>query len=214
MTGTTEETVLYRDGIEIVDSGTAKHKKWKIADRSLITYGTFGPILRLAQDVLATPASLTWTRWEHDGGRKTAVFYYAVPAQKSRYDAWGCCLPDGDGTNGFSLVVPFHGEVSIDPASGAVVRVEALADLGGFVPLLRSDIVVEYGPVEIGGKTYICPVKSVSVMTSRSIIFLREWDEGFRTFGPYATTMNDISFDSYHVFRSESRVLTGYKPVE
>ena len=30
------------------------------------------------------------------------------------------------------------------------------ADLQGFVPLDRSDIMVEYGPVEIGGKTYIC----------------------------------------------------------
>jgi hypothetical protein len=96
--------------------------------------------------------------------------------------------------------------------SGAVVRLKAIADLGPFVPLLRSDIVVEYGPVEIGGKTYLCPVKSVSVMTSRSVAFLKEWDEGFRTFGPYATTMNDITYDSYHLFRAESRMLTGVNP--
>ena len=206
---TAEEIVLYRDGKEIVDLGAAGHKRQKIADRSLITYGTFGPILRLAQDVLATPATLAWARWEQDAGRKRAVFYYTVPAQKSRYDAWGCCFPDGDGTKGFNLIVPHHGEVSIDPVSGAVVRVEALADLGAFAPLLRSDIVVEYGPVEIGGKTYMCPLKSVSLMTSRSIMFLREWDEGFRTFGPYATTMNDITFDRYHVFTAESRMLAG-----
>jgi hypothetical protein len=55
----------------------------------------------------------------------------------------------------------------------------------------------------------MCPVKSVSVITSRSIMFFREWDEDFRTFGPYATTMNDIIFDSYHVFRAESRILVG-----
>ena len=49
-------------------------------------------------------------------------------------------------------------------------------------------------------------------MTSRSVMTFREWDEGFRTFGPYATTMNDITFDSYHVFRAESRILVGINP--
>jgi hypothetical protein len=86
---------------------------------------------------------------------------------------------------------------------------EAKADLTGFVPLARSDITVEYGPVEIGGKTYLCPVKSISLMRSKAVVLLKQWDEGFRTYGPYATTMNDISFDNYHVFRAESRVLTG-----
>ncbi len=46
-------------------------------------------------------------------------------------------------------------------------------------------------------------------MRSRSVAFLREWDEGFKTYGPYATRMNDISYDSYHLFRAESRILTG-----
>jgi hypothetical protein len=40
-------------------------------------------------------------------------------------------------------------------------------------------------------------------MTSRSVAFLKEWDEGFRTLGPYATTMNDITYDSYHLFSSQ-----------
>ena len=209
---TGNETVVYRDGREFVDSEAANHKKQKMKDRSLVTYGTFGPILKLAQDVFAMPATLTWVRWEQDTGSKRAVFRYSVSAQKSRYDAWGCCLPDGDGTSRFDMIAPYHGEVAIDPMSGAVVRLEAIADLGAFTPLLRSDIAVVYGPVEIGGKTYMCPVKSVSVMTSRSVMFLREWDEGFRTYGPYATTMNDITFDSYHLFKAESRILVGVNP--
>jgi hypothetical protein len=155
---------------------------------------------------------LIWARWEQDAGSKRAVFRYAFPVQKSRYEAWGCCLPDGDGANDFDMIVPYHGEVAIEPLSGAVVRLVAMADLGAFTPLLRSDIAVAYGPVELGGQTYICPVKSVSVMTSRSVTFLREWDEGFRTYGPYATTMNDITFDSYHMFKAQSRMLVGVNP--
>ena len=154
---------------------------------------------------------MAWARWEQDAGNPKAVFRYSVQSRTSRYNVWGCCLPEGDGTNGFDLIVPYDGEVSIDPVSGAVVRLEAIADLGPFVPLLRSDIVVEYGPVEIGGKTYVCPVKSVSVMTTRSVAFLKEWDEGFRNFGP---TNNDerhhlrqLSFVS-----SQSRMMTGVNP--
>jgi hypothetical protein len=71
---------------------------------------------------------------------------------------------------------------------------------------------IEYGSVEIGGNTYICPVRSVSILRARSVIVLTEWDESFRTFGPYATMLNDVTFDHYHAFRVEARVLTSSNP--
>jgi len=80
--------------------------------------------------------------------------------------------------------------------------------------MTRSDIMIEYGPVEIGGKTYVCPLRSVSIMRSRAIRIVSEWDEAFRSWGPYATMLNDVSFDGYHMFRSESRMLTGFTPGE
>jgi hypothetical protein len=39
-----------------------------------------------------------------------------------------------------------------------------------------------------------------------------EWDEGFRTYGPYLTMLNDISYEDYHMFRGESRMMTGFTP--
>ena len=74
----------------------------------------------------------------------------------------------------------------------------------------RSGIMIEYGPVDIGGKTYICPLRAVSIMRARSVRVLSEWGVAFRTYGPYATMLNDISFDRYHIFRSESHMLTGF----
>jgi hypothetical protein len=100
--------------------------------------------------------------------------------------------------------------VAVDPESGALLRLQLEADLQGFVPLNRSEIMIAYGPVEIGGKTYICPVRSVSIWRARSVPTLSEWDESFRTWGPYATMLNDISFDRYHMFRSESRLVPGF----
>jgi VWFA-related protein len=207
---TSKATVLYRNGAEVVSS-SGKDRQRDSNDHYLITYGTFGPLLSAASDAIAVPGGLSWGRWEKstNGGRR-AVFRYQIPAPKSRYKAGGCCLPDGNGTIGFSMRTGYHGEVAVDPESGALLRLVLKADLQGFVPLDRSEIMIAYGPVEIGGKTYICPVRSVSIWRARSVPTLSEWDESFRAWGPYATMLNDISFDQYHMFRSESRLIPGF----
>jgi hypothetical protein len=94
------------------------------------------------------------------------------------------------------------------------LRLQFQVDLKSTTPSSRSDIMVEYGPVEIGGKTYFCPLRSVSIVRGRSVRVLSEWDEAFRTWGPFATMLNDISFDQYHLFRSESHMLTDFKPTD
>ena len=205
-------TVLYRNGNEVVE---AKAKQRGKEDRYLFTYGTFGPLLRAVRDAIAAPGTLTWSRWEknEDGNGRSAVFRYVVPAQKSRYQAGGCCLPDGDGTIGFEKLTGYQGEIAIDPTSGAILRLTMQANLQGFVPLDRSDVMIVYRPVEIGGKTYICPVRSVSIWRARSVPTLWEWNEGFNTWGPYTTMLNDFIFDDYHMFRGQSRMLGDFTPV-
>src|SRR5207344_3100953 len=103
------------------------------------------------------------SRWERAPDGLHANFRYTVPAQRSLYQVWGCCLPDGDGLGGFQRLAGYHGQITIDPATGAVFRLQAEADLTGFPPVTRSDVMVEYGPVDIGGTTYIRPLKSVSI---------------------------------------------------
>ncbi len=207
-----KETVLYRDGNELADPGAGKRRKRKTNDPYLITYGTFGPILGIAQGAIASPGALTWSRWERSSDGPRAVFRYMVPAESSLFQADGCCLPDGYGTSGFEKQVGYHGEIAIDPASGAILRLQAEADLEGFPPVSRSSIMITYGPVEIGGKTFICPKRSVSFMRSRSVIMLMDEDEGFRTYGPYQTMVNDITYGDYHMSRAESRLLPGFNP--
>ncbi len=43
------------------------------------------------------------------------------------------------------------------------------------VALIRSQIMVEYGPEELGGKTYICPQRSAEISRGRSDRQLYEW---------------------------------------
>jgi hypothetical protein len=76
---------------------------------------------------------------------------------------------------------------------------------------------VEYEPVEIGGKTYICPRKSVSITTAVSPKFRTLCPGGVGVLtasdcspvaAPKDTAINDTVYDSYHVFRSEARIVT------
>lgn len=203
-------TVLYRNGKEVVDSIGAKGEKHEEGDGYLLTYGVFGPLLGAVTDAITS--GLTWNRWEQGRDGPHAVFVYKIPAEQSRYQVAACCLPDADGTSSFEESVGYHGEIAIDPTSGAILRLEVVADLKSTTPLVRSDIMIEYGPVEIGGKTYICPVRSVSISRGRSVTLLTEWDESFRTYGPYATMLNDVAFEGYHIFRAKSRMLTDFNP--
>ena len=205
-----KETVLYRNGQEVADTGTGKRKKRTAKDPDLITYGTFGPVLGFVHDAIAAPGVLTWGRWEQSPSGLRAVFRYRIPVEKSQYTQSGCCLPDSEGTTAFARRAGYHGEISIDPSSGAILRLQAEAEIPHFPPLSRSDIMISYGPVEIGGKSYICPQRSVSIARMRSIAMLFEWDEGFRTYGPWATLVNDITYSGYHMFRGESRMMPGF----
>jgi hypothetical protein len=68
---------------------------------------------------------------------------------------------------------------------------------------------VEYGPVVIGEKTYICPTRSVSLSRQRTVELVREWGESFGVYGRFETILNDVTFGKYHLFRAESRILPG-----
>ena len=203
-------TVLYRNGFDVVDAEAVKGKKPK-KERSMDTKGTFGPILTtVILDV--AHGDLRWSRWEQGAGGVRAVFRYAVPKEQSHYELSYCCLTEGDGNRMFKLKPGYHGELVIDPESGAILRLTVEADLEPRLPLMRSNIMVQYGPETIGGSTYICPERSVSLWRGRRNVQVNEWGESFRVFGPFETMLDDVSFGDYHMFRGEAHILTGYDP--
>jgi hypothetical protein len=89
----------------------------------------------------------------------------------------------------------------------------------------RSDELVEFGPVEIGGRTYICPAKSISITKMKALVFHQSAsgangkDEPGGSAGdelkdtgtasdPAVTAINDVVFANYHLFRGEVRILS------
>jgi hypothetical protein len=204
VTEKSQATVLYRQGAEELENGNGTHDRQR---QTLVTYGTFGPLLRAVRDALDLPGIVTWSRWERGANNNLAVFRLAVPSAQSRYNVVGCCLPDRDGKHGFATLPGYKGEMAIDPTTGAILRIEIIADLQGFVPARQVNMLVTYGPVEIGGKTSIVPLHSVNIVRERTVLQPAEWQETFRTWGPYATTINDFTFTAYHMFRGSSRII-------
>ena len=132
----------------------------------------------------ADGSGLTWSHWEQGADGRRAVFHFTVPQEKSHYTVTTCCLPDGDGTIPFHKLVGYHGEITIDPATGTIFRLALEADLKKVVPLARSDVMVEYEPVQIGRNMYICPVRSVSIIRGRTTRLTQAWMKASEPSGP------------------------------
>jgi hypothetical protein len=128
--------------------------------------------------------NIMWSHWERGEKGPIAVFRYQVDASHSHYQV----------QNGLS---GYGAEISIDPADGSIFRVALRADMEPANPHLVADLMIEYGPEVLGDKVYICPRRGVAVSLD-----LRE------------QRVNDVVFDSYHLFHATTRILPGSRPIE
>ena len=187
--------------------------------RDLETSGTFGPILAYVWTAAATGPgnhhleALGARQVRRSGG----VFLQSCQHQIAP-DLTYCCLPEGNGTTLYQNKADTYGEFALNPDTGAIMRIVTNADLNEErdpdVPLIRSQIMVEYGPEELGGKTYICPQRSVEISRGRSERELHEWGMVFSLYGYFETMINDVTFGGYHKFGSEARILPGFEETE
>jgi hypothetical protein len=137
-------TVFYKNGQEFVYGGTSKDAK--PPDKGLTTAGEFGPILgTIVTD--AARSQLAWSHWELSSAGPQAVFRYSVPELKSHYDIRFCCVTASYGLEQklYAQRVGYHGEITIDPESGAIVRLSLIGDFEAGSPIARASMVVEYG---------------------------------------------------------------------
>jgi VWFA-related protein len=204
-------TVQYRDGQEIVEPGAVKVDKTKQREHGLRTWGAFGPVLGLVL-VDAAQNKLEWGHWEQGTSGPLAVFSYAVPKNKSHYEVRYCCVAASYGleSNAFQEMSGYHGEMTVDPATGIIARITVEAELEASDPISRAAIAVEYGPVELGGVAYNCASRSVSISVAKTIRNMQDPSgHSWRTMGPRQMLLNHVDFDQYHLFRAETRMLSG-----
>lgn len=207
-TQTVRETIRYRNGKEEVDELSRKSIARRSREETLGTVGTFGAILRVV--MLDAAPVIQWDRWEPGARGPRAVFRFRVPKEKSHYSNRFCCMTDMDGSRSVTAFTGYRGEVMIDPETGDILRIAVEAELEPRSPVSRADIMVDYGPVEIGGNTFICPLRSVAISRKRTLEEVREWGDSLSVFGPYITLMNDVTFTGYRKFGSQMRMLPGF----
>jgi hypothetical protein len=105
----------------------------------------------------------------------------------------------------------YVGEIAIDPANGAILRLVVRPELQQDFPIVRADVLVEYGLAEIGGQTYICPVKCISISNS-TVNRSKSHGSDAPASGFKMTALNDVIYTQYHLFRGEVRILAGDSP--
>jgi hypothetical protein len=192
--GRTSVQVTYRAGREVPT--TEKESVREAEQMGLTTQGEFGPILAIVvSDALHN--KLYWDHWEPGADGPVAVFRYSVAQSASHYKV---SYPS---ESGLKFIYPaYHGLLAFDPASGAVLRLTIVADMLPPYQLVQVGIVVEYGPVRLGDRTYICPVHAV--VLSREPVP----EEAPAVSPPLRTCLNDVTFASYHLFHADTRILS------
>lgn len=199
--GTSSTEVLYRDGREQVNAEVSRRKGLPPLPPELNTVGEFGPMLIVTLGD-AVKGKVVWSHWEQGAAGPEAVFHYDVPEAASHY---AVVFPDvADGTVHHPA---YHGEIGVNPVDGSILRLTIVAELKPNDPVAEADILVEYGPVEIGGKTYICPLKSVDLARFPVNGSYQNFDTTQSSPGFLKTQVNDSIFKQYHLFRAEIRIL-------
>lgn len=188
--GQSSVVVSYRNGAEVRGAVTMDRNLIDQAQSGFTTAGEFGPILSVVLND-AMHGTITWGYWEQGAQGKVAVFRYAVPQSKSNY-----VVAIKHGADVEKLVPAYHGEIAIDPASGAILRISILSDTTS-EDIKASEIAVQYGPVTLGGIDYICPVKSEALL--KSLVKLPH--KGL------LTELSEVTFTGYHLFRADMKIL-------
>jgi hypothetical protein len=153
--------------------------KTKWGENGEISEGEPGPNLSaLLQE--ASAGKIGWLRWQTIDGKQIAVFSYAVEKKKTHFTVFYCCFPNTETQSGiaasgtfvpipgeiqsltswklFKKAVGYHGELFIDPDTGAVVRAITRAELKPSDFVHQEDIRIDYAPVVVDGKEYELPV--------------------------------------------------------
>jgi hypothetical protein len=203
-TGSYSTTVTYRDGNEVHETDTEEGKNQSKPAKGLTTNGEFGPILSVVMgDVLRS--EVTWQRWEQrleeGASEPVAVFRYAVPEEQSNYMVG---VPSEGKIK--EIYTSYRGEIAIDPATGAILRIIVVAELPPPYETMQIAMLVEYAPVVIGEQSYICPVRGVA-FSKVPVEHPPAAQAG--TAIDVQTELNDVAFTQYHLFRSKARTVTG-----
>lgn len=148
--------------------------------RPLETEGEFGMLMDRVFGS-AGDTDFTWCGWDTRDGRTLAVFHYSIDGQHSTLSLTLGAL---------KAVVPYHGSISADPATGTIWRITSEpSDIPPYLETKSLLTTIDYEPTDIAGQSYILPVRARVTLAT-----------------PSNHIRNDIEFTNYRKFETESRI--------
>ena len=206
--GSFSREITYRDGKEVIDPmkvngsepATSHDGVARWTQSGLESWGEFGPepavILMDADN-----GTMAFHHWEKSPQGVVAVYRFSVPAVFSHYEVNYSC----NYSNSFHTQPSYHGSLAIDSVTGAILRITLQADSRPRDPISHVASVIEYGPVEIGGRMYICPLRSLAFSVEESDA-CSVGGRNRRQVQPMQ--LNRTTFSDYHRLGSTSRIIT------
>ncbi|HEX3878498.1 MAG TPA: hypothetical protein VHW24_16025 [Bryobacteraceae bacterium] len=118
--------------------------------------------------------------------RRAVVYSFRIARAKSHYMV-GSRAADGKLS---PVQAGYQGEVTLDVATNRVLRLKASADdIPKESDVTQSSVEVDYSFIDVGGKSYLLPSRSVALMK-----------RGYRTIG------NTVNFVDYKKFEADSSI--------
>jgi VWFA-related protein len=219
--GTSTRNLAYRDGMETLDQATqtaVDNSNLAAApaqqERGMTSWGEFGPEMTIVLTDTAR-GKVTWSHWEQTSAGLAAVYNYSVPRAVSHFEVSYCCIGQdvqrelryGNMSRGdapatimdtgqanaklFQVTPGYHGTLAIDPGSGAILRIAIEAELKSDDPISKAATMVQYGPVTMGDRTFIFPVRSMALSVEKPGANSPPQD-------PSTLLMNQTTFTDYH----------------
>jgi len=160
--------------------------------------GEFGTMLLLIFRS-ESQAEFRWKGWSTIHKRRVAVYTFKIDKEHSLYLI--SVGPVTEGPN--SIMVAYHGEVSVDPETGQILHASQVADLPGNFPVTLSTVSVDYDYRDVSGRPYLLPVHAEVRM--ENLLPLPGLRPGVRRSTRYRSR-NEIEFKEFRKFQTESTI--------
>jgi len=128
-----------------------------------------------------------------------ADYRYSVPRESSHYEVTNACQDRVS----FHDIPGYSGEIALDPKSGAILRMTLVAESKSGDPVSHVASVIEYGPVVLGSRRSICPLRSLTFMVEEA----NGCAHGNHKLQKPVAMINQTIFSNYHRFGSSATII-------
>lgn len=200
--GNEKHQITFREGKEVIDEPHASADLTQPApkgnDAGLQSRGEFGSEAAVLLMDLESGSAI-FDHWEQTMGGPAAVYHYTVPRESSHYEVTDRCHEHVS----FHDTPGYHGELAVDPKSGAILRMTLETESKPGDPVSHVASVVEYGPVVLGNRRSICPLRSLTFMVEEA----KGCTQGKQKLEKPVAMINQTIFSNYRRFGSSATMI-------